>query len=98
MTGHNEDSIDDKDKHGACSTGNDGQGQRHVLFAEDERYRKRTTRVAPAVGQKVCIECSKMVVDQGVWVTTKGDSGRAKVEVVRLDAQVALLNKCNDRL
>lgn len=38
------------------------------------------------------------MVNKNVWVTTKREIGGAKEEVLRLDSQVAVLNKCNDRL
>lgn len=44
----------------------------------------------------VCIDRSKSVEDKEVWVYIKGELGRANAEIVRLDANLGLLIKCND--
>lgn len=46
----------------------------------------------------VLIYSYKMVLNTDVWVTTKGELGRAGMEVVRLDAHVVLFRKFNDPL
>jgi len=46
----------------------------------------------------VQLDRADMVIEKDAWVSVKGELGRAKSELVRLDAHVALLNKCNDRL
>lgn len=48
--------------------------------------------------QMVRIERYKVMVDKDVWMNTKGELVHAKVEVVCLEAQVALLNKLSDKL
>lgn len=48
--------------------------------------------------QTVLINCSNIVVGKDVWVTSRGEIGHAKAEVVRLDDHIALLYNCNDTL
>lgn len=40
----------------------------------------------------------KIFVDREKWLSLKGDLGRAKAGLVRLDDHVVLFNKYNDRL
>lgn len=49
-------------------------------------------------GLTVFIDRYKVVVVKSVWVSMKGELGRANVEVLRLEAHVALMTICNDLL
>lgn len=46
----------------------------------------------------VRILLTHILVEMEKWVSMKGDFGRAKVKVLRLDGHVGLLNKYNYRL
>lgn len=97
VTKQNEYSVGDDGKPGSYSTGNNVQGRCPVGFTEDARHRSHTILDAPEVMQTVCMERSKMVVEKDVSAATEGELCRAK-EVVRLEAHVAILKKCNDLL
>lgn len=95
VTQKNEDSAGDELEPGAYTIGNGSQGRRSVGFDQDGRHRAGTNGDGAVVLRTVRIDCYKMAVDKNLWVTKLG---RAKAEVVRLEAHVVLLNSCNDRL
>ena len=64
----------------------------------DSETPEQLTRPRHEQVRTVQLDRAEMVVEKDAWVAVKGELGRAKSELVRLDAHVALLNKCNDRL
>lgn len=58
----------------------------------------RKGHVGAAYVRVVRLDCSEMMVEKELWVGTKGDPGREKADVLRIDTRVALLNECNDSL